>query len=51
MMREIQTRQVDVTEFTTRYPKYATVIAQAWSQALKETSALLSRTFDAGAVN
>ena len=43
MMREFEARQVSVEEFMGRFPRYVGFIAQAWSQAIKDTTELLAR--------
>lgn len=42
MMREFEVRHVDVEDFMRRYPRYAPIISQAWSQAVKDTTELLA---------
>ena len=37
MMRDIERQQADVNDFIRRYPRYASVIAEAWTQAIKQT--------------
>jgi hypothetical protein len=41
MMKEIERQQIDVNAFIRRYPKYATVIAESWTRAIKQTSEIL----------
>jgi hypothetical protein len=41
MMREIERQQADVNDFIRRYPRYATVIAEAWTRAIRETTEIL----------
>lgn len=48
MMRDIEARHVDVEDFMHRYPRFAAIIGQAWSQAVKNTSAILARGFNSG---
>ncbi len=43
MMREFSGRQYDVDQFMHRFPRYASIIAQAWSKAIRETSEILAR--------
>ena len=43
MMRDLEAKHIDVDQFMSRFPKLATVIAQAWSQAVKNTSEILSK--------
>jgi len=45
MMRDIEARHVDVSDFMHRYPRFAAIIGQAWSQAIKNTSEILSHGF------
>jgi len=42
MMHEFSARQYDVDQFMHRFPRYASVIAQAWSKAIHETADILS---------
>jgi hypothetical protein len=42
MMKEFQNRQYDVDRFMCRYPRYASVIALAWSKAIRETTEILT---------
>jgi hypothetical protein len=43
MMHEFSARQYDVDQFMHRFPRYASVIAQAWSKAIHETADILNR--------
>jgi hypothetical protein len=43
MMHEFSARQYDVDQFMQRFPRYASVIAQAWSKAIRVTSEILAR--------
>ena len=42
MMHEFSARQYDVDQFMHRFPRYATIIAQAWSKAVHETAEILT---------
>jgi len=42
MMNEFATRQYDVDYFMRRFPRYASVIALAWSNAIHETTEILT---------
>ena len=42
MMHEFSARQYDVDHFMHRFPRYASVIAQAWSKAIRETAEILN---------
>jgi hypothetical protein len=48
MMHEFSTRQYDVNQFMHRFPRYASVIAQAWSKAIHETAEILNRGIGGG---
>jgi hypothetical protein len=50
MMRDLEARHVDVEGFMRRFPRYATIIAEAWSKAIKQTSDILARGIGLGAV-
>lgn len=43
MMRDLEARHVDVSEFMSRFPQLASVIAEAWSRAVRSTSEILAR--------
>ena len=43
MMSDLAAGQGDMDDFMHRYPRYAAVIAQAWSNAVKQTSEILAR--------
>lgn len=43
MMRDLEARHVDVSEFMSRFPQLASVIAEAWSRAVRNTSEILAR--------
>lgn len=43
MMRDLEVRHVDVNDFMRRYPRYASVISQAWSNAIKATTTILNK--------
>ena len=42
MMRDIEARNVDVVDFMHRFPRYASVIAQAWSKAVEQTAGIMA---------
>jgi len=48
MMHEFSSRQYDVDQFMRRFPRYASVIAQAWSKAINETAEILNRGIRGG---
>lgn len=50
MMHEFSARQYDVDEFIQRFPRYASVIAQAWSKAIRETAEILARGIRGGPI-
>ena len=41
MMREIESRHVSVEDFMHRFPRYAAIISQAWSNAVRQTADIL----------
>jgi hypothetical protein len=41
VMKEIERHNLDINDYVRRYPKYATVILEAWTLAMKQTSAIL----------
>lgn len=53
MMAELETKTVDIKEFMFRYPKYASLISQAWSKAVKDSANMLANggRMEAGAPN
>jgi hypothetical protein len=42
MMRDLEARHVDVEDFMQRFPRYATLIAAAWTRAVRQTAAILA---------
>ena len=50
MMSEFSARQYDVDQFMHRFPDYASIIAQAWSRAIRETTEILSAGIRGGAI-
>lgn len=50
MMHEFSARQYDVDQFMQRFPRYASVIAQAWSKAIRETTEILARGVRGGPI-
>lgn len=51
MMRDLESRHVDVEVFMSRYPRYATIIAHAWSNAVGHTTEILRRGLGAQSFN
>ncbi len=41
MMQTLKERNFDKTAFISRYPQYATIISEAWSNAIKDTAEIL----------
>jgi len=41
MMQKIERQQYDLDDYVRRFPRYATVIMEAWSRAIKETTFIL----------
>jgi hypothetical protein len=41
MMRDLESRHVNVEDFVHRFPRYAAVISQAWSKAVQQVSEIL----------
>ena len=50
MMHEFSARQYDVDQFMHRSPRYASIIAQAWSKAIRETTEILARGIRGGPI-
>jgi hypothetical protein len=50
MMHEFSARQYDVDQFMQRFPRYASVIAHAWSKAIGETTEILARGVRGGPI-
>lgn len=50
MMHEFSARQYDVDQFMQRFPRYASVIAHAWSKAIRETTEILARGVRGGPI-
>jgi hypothetical protein len=42
LMRDLESKHVDVEDFTNRFPRYAAFISQAWSQGIKLASQLMT---------
>ena len=51
MMRDLEARHVNVEEFMHRFPRYAAIISQAWSKAVKQASEILAGGVRAGSAN
>lgn len=51
MMHEFSARQYDVDQFMQRFPRYASVIAEAWSKAIRETTEILARGVRGGPIH
>lgn len=43
MLRDLEARHVDVEDFINRFPRYATIIGQAWAKAVKQTAEILAQ--------
>lgn len=50
MMRELEQRHFDMAEFQSRFPRYATLIAEAWRAAIRETANILARGLGAASI-
>lgn len=51
MMQTLKERNLDKTEFIARYPQYATIISEAWSNAIKDSTNILTRGVPAGSTS
>ncbi|MGR9015058.1 MAG: hypothetical protein ACU83U_15590 [Gammaproteobacteria bacterium] len=50
-MQTLQERSLDKQEFMACHPQYAAIISAAWSNALKDATAILSGGVFAGSIN
>lgn len=51
MMQTLKARNLDKKEFMACYPQYATIISEAWSNAIKDTTAILIRGVAVGSAH